>query len=78
MKTTKRCDALVLQLIVTEYDEHGRPVGEFTSSPMKVFRATVRDVWAEADKAVTAMQQQQKADAIPPSPPALVKGAKKR
>ena len=25
-------DAIVLQLIVTEYDEHGRPIGEATSS----------------------------------------------
>jgi hypothetical protein len=76
MKTMKRCDAIVLQLIVTEYDEHGRPVGEMTSAPVKVFRGVVHDVWAEADKAAAAIATQQKTDALASPPP--TKGAKKR
>ena len=78
MKTTTRCDAIVLQLIVTEYDEHGRPIGEATSSPTKVFRATVPDVWAEVDKAVVAMKKQHREQAAPtPAPAAAVKGKKR-
>lgn len=52
-----RCDAIVIQLIVTIYDEQGRPVSEQTSTPTKVFRAACPDVWAEADKAVAASLQ---------------------
>ena len=77
MTTMKRCDALVLQLIVTEYDEHGRPVNELTSSPpAKIFRASVPDVWAEVDKAVAAMVKQAQAQPTP-APLAAVKGKRR-
>lgn len=76
MKTTHRCDAIVVQLIVTQYDEHGRPVGEQSSSPTKVFRATVRDVWAEVDKAVAVMEKERASQAIASAAP--TKAAKKR
>lgn len=59
-----RCDAAIVQLIVTEYDEHGRPIGERTSQPFKVFRARSLDFWTEADKAV----KQAEAAPTPPTP----------
>jgi hypothetical protein len=55
-----RCDAVTIQLIVTDYDEHGRPTGERISQPMKLFRAGTPDVWAAVDAAI----------AQPPTPPA--------
>ena len=76
MKTTKRCDTLVLQLIVTEYDEHGRPVSEQQSSPTKIFRASVPDVWREVDKAVAAMEKQAQVSPTP-VPLAAVKGKRR-
>lgn len=57
----KRCDSIVLQIVVTEYDEQGRPVGEQTSQPVKVFRANAADFWAEVDKSVNAVDN-------PPTP----------
>jgi hypothetical protein len=55
--TETRCDAIVLQVIVTAYDESGRPVSERVSQPVKVFRAMTEDVWAEVDRRVAALKQ---------------------
>jgi hypothetical protein len=58
-KTRIRCDAVVVQLLMTEYDEHDRPIREQIAQPVKVFRAGAADFWAEADKAITAMRGDQ-------------------
>ena len=44
----KRIDAVALQIIVTEYDEAGVPIGEQTSQPMKVFLPNLDKVIAQA------------------------------
>lgn len=49
------CHAALVQIVATEVDDQGRPIGEFTSSPVKVFRAAVPDVWREVDKTVARM-----------------------
>lgn len=77
VKDTKRCDVVVVQLVVTTYDEHGRPVHEEVSQPVKVFRARARDFWAEVDKAVKAGQQKPQPSPAP-SPAPSAKGRRKR
>lgn len=54
---TRRCDAIVVQLVVTEYDEQNRPVGELTMQPIKVFRATAVDFWATVDQGVRRYEE---------------------
>ncbi len=49
-----RCDEVIVQLIVREYDAAGQPIGEQTSQPVKVFRATTPDFWAGIDSTVKA------------------------
>jgi uncharacterized protein YheU (UPF0270 family) len=66
MKST-RCDAVTIQLIVTDYDEHGRPLREHITQPVKVFRAAATEFWSEVDKAVDAMVKE--AAATPPAQP---------
>ena len=64
--TRFRCDAVMVQLIITEYDEHDRPIGERAvpqDQLAKLFRAKTPDFWAEVDKAVTIETQP------PPAPP---------
>jgi hypothetical protein len=82
-----RCEAIVVQIIGTEYDAMNRPIGEHTLPPMKVFRATARDFWPQIDKAVSAAvkaaeEDQKKAAAVTPSSAKPktkpTKGAKKR
>ena len=53
-----RCDAVLVQIIATQVDDLGRPIGELMSAPTKVFRATAREFWPEVDKAVAAMMAQ--------------------
>ncbi len=73
-----RCDAVVVTIIIAELDEHGRPIGELTSQPTKVFRASTPDFWADVDKAVEAMRKQQAAPPEPsPAPIAAVKGKRR-
>lgn len=68
------CHAVIVQIVATEEDDMGRPIGEYTSEPVKVFRANARDFWSEVDKSVAAMVKQREQ----PAGPALVKGAKRK
>lgn len=72
-----RCDAIMVELIVTEYDDHGCPIREMVSAPKKIFRAAAADVWAEVDKAVTALETQRQEQSLMPAPLAPVKGKRK-
>lgn len=54
--TVTRCDIAIVQLVVTTYDAEGRPIREQTSEPIKVFRGAAPDFWADADRAVAALQ----------------------
>jgi hypothetical protein len=47
-----RCEALAIQVIITEYDEDGRAVGEKVSNPQKVFRVKLDAFLKEVDEAV--------------------------
>lgn len=47
---TRRIDAVVLQAVVIEYDDQGRPVGEALTQPIKVYRARLVDLEAELAK----------------------------
>jgi hypothetical protein len=51
-----RCDAVFVTIIATQVDEEGRPIGELTSQPVKVFRAANPDFWAAVDEAVAKME----------------------
>ncbi len=56
---SKRCDQVIVQVVVREYDGQGRPVGEQVSQPVNVFRAASPDFWTHVD---TLIKQQ------PPKP----------
>lgn len=47
---TRRIDAVILQAIVIEYDDTGRPVGEALTQPIKVYRAKLADLDVELQK----------------------------
>lgn len=47
-----RCDSVIVQIIATEYDDLGRPIGETPLPAMKLFRASTRDFWPSIDKAL--------------------------
>jgi hypothetical protein len=49
----KRADAVVIQVVVTEYDEAGVPVGEQTTGVTKVFRGKLAAFLAAVDAAVS-------------------------
>lgn len=49
-----KSDAVLVQILVTEYDEHGHRIDEQLAQPQRIFRATAPDIWAEVDKAVAA------------------------
>lgn len=55
----KRIDAVVLQIIVTEYDAAGVPIGEQLATPVKVFLPKLADV---IEQAKTALAESQKAE----------------
>lgn len=59
MEVTRRCDAVIVQICVTEIDAQGRPVGELTSSPIKIFRATAENFWAEVDQAIARLDRKE-------------------
>lgn len=79
---TLRCDAVVVQILGTEVDEHGRPIGEHASKPLKIFRASGGDFWAHVDGVVAEMQRELRAGTPPaaptPAPPDVVAGRRKR
>ena len=53
----KRIDAIVLQIIVTEYDAAGVPINEDTSQPLKVFLPNLDKVIAQAKAELEKPQQ---------------------
>ena len=54
-----RCDAIVIQVIATQVDDEGRPIGELIAPATKLFHAKTPDVWAEVHKAIAALEKQQ-------------------
>lgn len=46
----RRIDAVVLQAVVVEYDDAGRPVAEALTTPLKIYRARLVDLEAELAK----------------------------
>lgn len=66
-----RCEEVIVQLVVRDYDEHGRPIGEKVSQPVKMFRGAAANFWGQVDAAVAQLGAQ---DAPAPAPPAIVKG----
>lgn len=66
---TLRCDAVVVQIVMTRFDEHGRPVGEIVTQPVKVFRARALHFWDDVDKAVADTEKAEKAQQGQPAPP---------
>jgi len=71
-----RCDVIIVQIIATEVDERGRPIGEKIAQPAKIFRAKSPDFWPEIDRALARMTAPP-ADAKPaPGAPAPRRGRK--
>jgi hypothetical protein len=50
-RMVKRIDTLIARAVVTLYDSEGKPLGEVMSDEMKIFRASVPDVWGALDRA---------------------------
>jgi hypothetical protein len=71
-----RCDVILVQIIATEVDEHGRPIGEKIAQPAKIFRAKARDFWPEIDKALARMTAPPAAGQAAPGAPAPRRGRK--
>ena len=46
----KRIDSIVLQAVVTSYDENGHPIHEDLSQQLKLFRAKTTDIWTHLDE----------------------------
>lgn len=46
----KRVDAVVVQPIVTEYDEEGRAIAEVVGQPSKVFYKDLAGIAAQVDR----------------------------
>lgn len=42
----RRIEAVVVQAVVVEYDDAGRPVAEAVTQPMKVYRVRLADLEA--------------------------------
>jgi hypothetical protein len=55
--TEVRCDEIVAHCVVRTYVD-GVPTGEQVSQPIKWFRGTTPDVWAEVDRAVDGLRKQ--------------------
>lgn len=49
---SQRIDSVILQGIVTTFDDEGKPIHEDALPAMKIFRASHPDIWAslEAEK----------------------------
>lgn len=57
-----RCEEVVVQIVVREYDDEGHPVSEQVSQPIKVFRnAVTKDFWGHVDQTVAALAEKQAA-----------------
>jgi hypothetical protein len=61
---TLRCDAIVIQIIATKYDDSGRPVDEIVGKAQKIFRANAPDVWKEIDATIAELEQRRREAAI--------------
>jgi len=46
----RRIDAVILQAVVIEYDDEGRPVAEALTQPIKIYRTRLADLGAELEK----------------------------
>lgn len=46
----KRIDAVMVVLVVTEYDADGRPIREHQTQPLKMFATAIPDLPAEIDR----------------------------
>jgi len=46
----KRVDAVIVSLVVTEYDADGRPINEEQTKPLKMFATAMKDLPAEIDR----------------------------
>ena len=54
-----RCDEVIVQIIIRDYDKCDRPIGEAISQPVKVFRSQSPDFWATVDRIVAMQEQRQ-------------------
>lgn len=50
VKGTLKCEEALVAFVVREYDADGKCLGERTSDPVKVFRATAPNIWEAVDK----------------------------
>lgn len=48
-KGTQHIDSLIVQAVITTYNDQGEPVKEDLSQTIKLFRAGQPDVWAHLD-----------------------------
>ena len=53
-KVTRRIEAIVMQAVLTTYNDKGEPINEEQSQPIKVFRAAHMDIWAHLDDLLAA------------------------
>ncbi len=61
-----RCEEVVVQVVIRSYDDRGRPIGEATCQPIKVFRAQALNFWHHID---TLVAESLKATPAPPAAP---------
>jgi hypothetical protein len=54
--STFQCDEVLIQAIIREYDEKGKPIGERSTQGVKIFRAKTPNIWEEIDKDVQTLQ----------------------
>lgn len=73
-----RCDKIVVQIVATEYDDLGRPLGETALPAAALFRASTADVWAFADKTLEQARKNAEAAQKATPPTAHVGGRKNR
>ncbi len=47
-----RVDRILVQVVVTAYNEAGQPLAEQVAQPICLFRAATPDVWAHIDQLI--------------------------
>jgi hypothetical protein len=57
---TKRIEKLVVQIVVSEYDEKNNLLNEQTSQQVVMYRKRQPNVWVEADKMLANTEQASK------------------
>lgn len=74
-----RSTSAIVQIIVTEHDEHDRPIGESVLPAQKVFRAGAPDFWKAVDAHVAdVLKASRRSQGDTPTPPAKKDRAKRR